>query len=314
MEVIKKFFGKEGVFLIVCILFGCLFSFSGVTKVIAVEDFELFVFNSGLVSWRFTELVSRIVIITELILGLWFFVAIFSKQKQPFWLGALLILFFTLMLIFSLVKKGNEADCGCFGGVVEMNTTSSIIKNVISLVLLGLTIVSYDFSVIKKKLFFNVGLLVCLALFSAAVMLANPIRNILVNREVELTNQNIEDSPLAGLSDSTLLELTNKEQWLVFVSPTCPHCLRFVKELNRYYEKGTVKDISLVFGEADQRLINIFLEKSGNKIEHHIIDRKIHALVSEGRVPGVSFIGGGKLVGLWREGDFNPEMVIQLDN
>ena len=116
------------VLVILRVLFGLFFVFSGVIKLYPIETFELTFVDLGVVSWKVAPFLARILIAYEIMLGLLivfnFSIKLVLKQA----LG--LIVFFTIYLTLIMILKGDDGNCGCFGSYFYVTPSQSIIKNV----------------------------------------------------------------------------------------------------------------------------------------------------------------------------------------
>ena len=116
------------------ILLGLFFCVSAVLKLVSVNDFELYIFSFGFASFDLCTLVARLVIIGELILGLGLVSGWWHNFVNS--VTALLLVGFSGFLIWRMAV-GDEGSCHCFGNLVEMNPTQSLVKNVVALAALA---------------------------------------------------------------------------------------------------------------------------------------------------------------------------------
>lgn len=117
------------------ILPGILFLVSGIAKLFPVYSFELLLVNQGLSSWELVPWLSRGVILSELILGVGFFLGGYYRR---FYLPASLLMLtvFNIHLIYSIVTGTGGSNCGCFGELIPMTPLEALLKNLILMALL----------------------------------------------------------------------------------------------------------------------------------------------------------------------------------
>lgn len=124
------------------VLISILFVFSGISKLISLSFFDglvaelligpdYFDYPSKFIG---TQIFTRVLISIELTLG----VAILQnwnirKLILPAIQGMLLV--FTIHLFYEGFKNGFGGNCGCFGDVLPMSNTESIIKNIVAMLL-----------------------------------------------------------------------------------------------------------------------------------------------------------------------------------
>lgn len=116
------------------ILLGLFFCVSAVLKLVSVNDFELYIFSFGFASFDLCTLAARLVIIGELILGLGLVSGWWHNFVNS--VTALLLVGFSGFLIWRMTV-GDEGSCHCFGSLVEMNPSQSLVKNVVALAVLA---------------------------------------------------------------------------------------------------------------------------------------------------------------------------------
>ncbi|HBF87437.1 MAG TPA: hypothetical protein DDX39_02255 [Bacteroidales bacterium] len=110
------------------LLVGATFIFSGASKLLFIEPFELSFVELGF-GWYITPFLARFLIASEFILGLALIFNVKTKLTLKFIIG--MLVFFTFYLLFLWIKTNNSADCGCFGEYLKMNPLESIVKNIV---------------------------------------------------------------------------------------------------------------------------------------------------------------------------------------
>jgi hypothetical protein len=124
---------KRKILILIQILAGCLFIFSGVAKLTPIETFEQILVRQGLASWESVVYLSRFIIIIELFLGLSFFQSSYIKKIfTPAAIGLLII--FSIHLTYTIITEGSKGNCGCFGQLIVMTPLEALIKNIILLI------------------------------------------------------------------------------------------------------------------------------------------------------------------------------------
>ncbi|MBE2278808.1 MAG: DoxX family protein [Ignavibacteriaceae bacterium] len=130
---------KTVLLLIANIFLAVMFLFSGISKLLPVEAFELQLVSEGIFNWSTATLFSRLLIGFELSLGIMLLIR--YRMKFVTYPVSFLILFaFTIYLIINLIVNGNSSNCGCFGDLMPMTTVESIFKN---LFLMGIIVVLF---------------------------------------------------------------------------------------------------------------------------------------------------------------------------
>ncbi len=118
-------------------LVSALFIFSAISKLFPIGAFEKQLVDLGFVNWCTAPLFARSIIAFELFLGLAFLQNhFFKKFIIPTMAGMLLV--FIVHLSWQISLHGNEGNCGCMGQLIPMTPLEAIIKNIITLILIGI--------------------------------------------------------------------------------------------------------------------------------------------------------------------------------
>lgn len=118
------------------VLCGLVFLFSAVAKLLSVRSFELYVFSLGLLSFDFTSLAARLLILLEGCTGLWFLSG--WKLRWAKWIAWAQLAFFSAFL-FWRIFLADGASCHCFGELIDLNPWQSLGKNVLLALLIALS-------------------------------------------------------------------------------------------------------------------------------------------------------------------------------
>lgn len=121
-------------------LVSALFIFSAFSKLPPLSHLEAFekqLVDLGFVNWDIAPLFARSIIAFELFLGIAFLQNHFFKKLIIPAMAALLLIFI-IHLTYQIALYGNEGNCGCMGQVIKMTPLEAIIKNVITLILIGI--------------------------------------------------------------------------------------------------------------------------------------------------------------------------------
>ena len=114
------------------IVVGLVFIVSAVTKYISIEAFDLFVYEHQIFSWEITGFVTRLLIATEAFLGIMLLSGVYSKQIKL--LSVLILVLFTIYILLKpLLFNVDTENCHCFGTVLLLNDTQTLIKNIVLL-------------------------------------------------------------------------------------------------------------------------------------------------------------------------------------
>ncbi len=144
------------------ILLGTIFVFSALSKFIAIDGFQTYIYSFGLLSLPICYYVARLVIAFELILA----AALISHRHHRFTM--LMTLLFLLVFVTFLAYahlSGRSDNCHCFGDLLPFSPIQSILKNAV-LIAIGLFV--YKFTSDKWAPKWWLALIIYLAMIGAA--------------------------------------------------------------------------------------------------------------------------------------------------
>lgn len=121
--------------IIVRLLTGLLFVFSGSVKLFPALAFEMQLVAHGITNWLLVVVLARFIIAVEIFTGLVFLLN-YNLKKYFIPFAFLLLSLFSVDLIITIMVRGFSGNCGCFGQVIQMTPLEALIKNIILLYLL----------------------------------------------------------------------------------------------------------------------------------------------------------------------------------
>ncbi len=133
-------------FILRLVIFG-LFIMSGVLKLYpSIVPFEKQLVDLGFVNWCTAPYMARFIIALELALGFAFLQSNYLRRIVIPATALLLIAFCVHLSIVIYTQGANSGNCGCFGSLIPMTPLQALIKNIITLGILG-----YMYIVYKEK-------------------------------------------------------------------------------------------------------------------------------------------------------------------
>lgn len=128
-----KFKTKEIINFIIRIVIGSIFLLTAILKLFSLDQVELYVYSFQIFNYITVTVLVRLLIAFELLMGIFLITKIYFKPV--WWLTMASLAGFTLFLIYVAIFR-NDTNCHCFGDFVELDPAKSIIKNVITMILL----------------------------------------------------------------------------------------------------------------------------------------------------------------------------------
>ena len=107
---------------------GSVFIIASILKLITIDEFEIYIYSFNIFSFFITTILSRLLIVGEIVLGIFL---IFKIYYRFTWKATLTIqILFTIFLIYTALFR-DDGNCHCFGDLVQLSPMQSIIKNLV---------------------------------------------------------------------------------------------------------------------------------------------------------------------------------------
>jgi uncharacterized membrane protein YphA (DoxX/SURF4 family) len=119
--------------LIIRIGIGVFFIVSAILKLLGLEHFELYIYSFKLFNLTLSGLVARAIIASEILVGLLLIIKV--RYKEAWWFTLLMLIGFSLLLVYVILFR-NDSNCHCMGELFEIKPSISLIKNLVTIVLL----------------------------------------------------------------------------------------------------------------------------------------------------------------------------------
>ncbi len=310
--------------LVLRIFIGCLFLFSGLTKLFPLLAFEVQLIVHGITSWFVVTWLSRFIVAAEIFLGLSFFQKNYLKQFfVPAAIGLLII--FSVDLIHQIIVRGFGGDCGCFGQILTMTPLEALIKNIILI-----SALIYLNSLLKEqsstKILFPVSFILVSFL---PVFLLFPPRHFLIktgslnqtssfnssndkSTDKTLGNSNTKSevqkkttvkkitniTSIKNFSHGVYADLTKGENIVAMLSMNCGSCVEAGLEIGKLKNEIKLPPVYyLLFGEQNQ--LAEFFNKTKVKFPYKILDEENFFSLAKGSAPRVFLLRNGKIIDEW---------------
>lgn len=251
----------KAITLVLRILLAALFLISSVAKLMAIDDFELYIYSYGFLSLNVSYLTARLCIAAELLLGL--LLALGWWRRQVNLAALLLLLAFSLFLGYAALA-GRTDSCQCMGRLADLNPVQSLLKNA---VLIALVLLYSRFSRLsrtsrKSRLSRKTGLILT-AVFAVASLAAVFCISV---------PDNWMFGPEEGHYDRELLEqsigpdgvlapdgLTEGHQLVAFVTRGCPYCRMTREKLGSMVQRHHLDTAHIHYYEPADLPADLFL-------------------------------------------------------
>ena len=288
---------------IIRLLLGVFFIGTAVLKLLSIDNFEVYIYSFGLFSYTWTTFFSRLFIFIELVIGISLILKICFKQI--WWLTLLMMVGFTLFLVYTALFR-NDSNCHCFGDIIELGPTQSIVKNIIVLALLLIIRKeeNHNYRPLLRKWLVGLSLVISLVI-SFVLLPMDVIYNIIHSEKEEVNTVAFYES----LSDSTyfdgekLMDISKGRYLINYALAGCKYCRIGAEKLTLMVDWHQIphEKVKFVIGGSDEA-ISKFIEITGTSdYEHWKIPAPEFMAITYGKFPLYVFVEDGKIV---KAGDF----------
>lgn len=275
------------------VLLALLFLCSSVAKLMAIDDFELYIFSYGLLPLNLCYLVARLCIAAEMALAL--FISLGWWRRGVNLAAFLLLVFFSLVLCYAALT-GRTDNCQCMGQWIRMNPLQSLLKNAVLIAMvLGYARLSSPTSKTSKVR------IVLSAVFTVAIIvsvfcISVPDNWMFGPEESRYDRQLLEESIAkdGALGDEGLAD---GHQLVAFVTRGCPYCRMTREKLGsiarrhhidttriHYYEPHDLPDGHFLRITLGQRPLILLLDGGTPVVTYHyrnINERQVSIFLTE---------------------------------
>lgn len=202
------------------VLLAALFLVSSLAKLLAIDDFELYIFSYGFLSLNVSYIAARLCIVAEFLLGL--FIALGWWRRWVNLLTLAMLFLFSIFLCYAALV-GRTDSCQCMGRLVELDPAQSLLKNA---VLIVLALMYSRWSAWEEKA--GVAKTVLTAVFvlgvTAGVFCISVPDNWMFGPEESRYNKELLEETIAPEGLLAADSLTTGNHLVAFVTPGCPYC------------------------------------------------------------------------------------------
>ena len=223
----------------------------GITKVFEEGQLIPMGFSEGLAPYF-----SRFIIAVELFIA----IAILQRnylKKLVIPTSIIMLILFSLHLAYSIFL-GDSENCGCFGELIPMSPLQALIKNIITLGVLGYLYKNTPEETKNDCSKLSIQFLSILLLMFAFV----PVQTVGKNKRV------------SGFSEYVVSDLNMNEgrKILCFFDAGCEHCMDAAKSLNELSDSiAYFPEIHIIFSDSEADRIPDFFDHIGREYSHQVL-------------------------------------------
>jgi len=275
----------ERVKVVLRLLLAGVFIFSAISKLLSVGLFEITIVEQGIFSTRAQAAYpARLLIAFEFFLGASLLFPFFLKKVfLPLTIATLAA--FTLLQVYQSIFGGQTEDCGCFGELIKMSSTESLLKNII---LLGLSLYLFRATREEKR---NTAIPLSLAVGSiAAVLLIAPVRE----------NHDGKFAKYTKFEGAGLVDLSSGNKLVAVFNADCEHCQEAARELGALATKSvSFPEIYVLMFSENDSAISAFSKKTDTDHPYHLIAEDEFFELIGNSPPRIYWLQDGKIKARW---------------
>lgn len=282
---------KAILFSVLSAMTGILFLYSAYTKLLPIQTFEYTLVEFVHMPWWMAAVASRVLVGIEAALGILLLFNIYGPGKWVLKLSLGILILFSIYLVYLWAAVGNDVNCGCFGDVIWMSPSSSLIKNaIIIIVLVVLLKMHRGINTIWAKYasLAAVVIVTALPLFIYPVPTAKP--SFLNEDKYELDLSAIYNNPE---HTPPAVDVRKGKHVIAFMSLTCPHCKIAAYKMQLMREDNPDISMLLVLN-GDSTDLDAFWEKTkAEDIPHTMLFGKDFVSLSGLNLPAIYWVNDG---------------------
>lgn len=291
--------------IIVRILLGLFFIGSAIAKLFPMELFELKLINDGFVEWGGERILASAIIAFELFIGLSFF-SPGSRRKLYYPIALLFMGAMTAVLVRQYYLLGDDSDCGCFGGLLSMTPSQSLLKNAVIIALI--VFLFYKDSAQTGKRWLIHGMIALVLIFSGIYLgYPQPVS------APESNGQASDISTFTGISEFSdgKVDLIKGEHLVLFLSAGCDHCKEMAMRLHIADKSLKLPPVHFILWGSDDS-VEEFFRVTQARYPYAVFDSREFFKFRVRGVPSAYFIRDGILIKEWNYKTFTVQELQHL--
>lgn len=277
------------------LVFAALFLLGGISKLYNLELTELVVAESKLFSWSLVVIVAKLLASAEIMLGLLVLFNPFARNLAHK-ISLSVLSLFSVYLLWQIIFRSENEDCGCFPGLMTMSPTIALVRNILLLGLAFYLVKKDERGIFNYAVPFKIWIPVILVMFALPFVLYASSGS--DNEEQDYLGKKVPyeimDNHPKVLERKTKADL-NKGKYIVgFVSLTCPNCKLATKRLRILKDMYPSLPIVLVINGDKENFKSFFAYTGAQNFEYiHFNGGEDYARMSGVLLPNIIVTGNG---------------------
>ena len=233
--------------IVLSIITGALFLYSAYTKLFPIQAFEYTLTDQAHLPHIVAAITSRFFIGVEFGLGSLILLHLFGKSKWVLKSAFALLVIFSVYLVWLWATAGDKGNCGCFGDTIWMSPSTSLVKNALLLLIIGLLIRYHNGFTYNWVRIAAPTALIC-AIASAYIFFP-----IFSRYKIDLNALYTTDKKFAPAAD-----LTKGKYIIAFLSQSCSHCRKAALKMHELKQRNPNIPFYLIIGGTTSDLTDFW--------------------------------------------------------
>jgi hypothetical protein len=213
---------------------------------------------------------------------------------------------FTGIIIYSLIRFGNEPNCGCFGELLPFSNIESLIKNVL---FIAMTLFLYFHAPQQSLKYWWIGIIV-LGITTFSIFMMNKIP--LYLDEIELKEPFFSEYVDCENYQMDEVDLYQKHL-VVFLSCTCPRCHEMVRNMETLHRINPMQNVYYYVCEDSLRTVADLFDNKEISFPYRIIPKDTFAAYMPAPyLPLLGLVDSGKYTRIWTGATFDFDREVPI--
>lgn len=272
----------RGFLILLSVATGALFLYSAYTKLFpTIQAFEYNMAGQMHLHYLTAAITARFFIGLEAGLGSLILLHIFGKNNWVLKAAFLLVTIFSIYLVWLWIKAGNDVNCGCFGDAIWMRPSTSLIKNALLLITIGLLIryhkgFSFPWSNTVPAIHILLVLVLAYLLFP-----------VFTHYKLSFTAIYADQKYAPGE------DLTKGKHIIAFLSRSCMHCRKAALKMHKMKENNPSIPFYFIIGGTESDLTDFWKYSNAEDIPHTRLAEKPFNDYTGGEFPQIIWVNNG---------------------
>lgn len=280
------------VLIVLTICIGATFLYSAYTKLFPIQSFEYTMVEFVHMPWIMAAIAARLLIGLEAALGGLMVLHLFGGQKWVLKLSLAILIAFSVYLIYLWATQGNNVNCGCFGDMIWMSPSSSLLKNILLIAGLIVLIKYHNGFTGKWMKISSIVLLIATTILPFILFALPDQQPSWLQKDSFQVNLTALYRPEAAQPVPSI-DLNKGKHVISFLSLSCPHCRMAAHKMHIMKEKNPALPFYFVIAGKDKYLKSFWKETNAIDIPHTKLDADSFTAIAGYAWPVIYFVKDG---------------------